>query len=160
MLGLQPVGQEARRAHEAIIKHVLRAGTQISLLLRSPHPAKREYLVDAEVVSMFSSDPREGLVLADERAHERREEAAAERLRRELRRGRPVTAALAARRSAAARRRLRPGRYDDLFPPSPAHIPERRDVEAASAQASDPASADASSRSAVAPSRRPLRSRA
>ena len=49
VLGLQPVGQEARRAHEAIIKHVLRAGTQISLLLRSPHPAKREYLVERTI---------------------------------------------------------------------------------------------------------------
>lgn len=49
VLGLPPVGAEARKVHESIVKQVLRAGTQISLLVRSPHPAKREYLIERTV---------------------------------------------------------------------------------------------------------------
>lgn len=49
VLGLPPVGTEARTAHDSIVKHVLRPGTQISLLVRSPHPAKREYVIERTV---------------------------------------------------------------------------------------------------------------
>jgi hypothetical protein len=49
VLGLQPVGQEAQKAHDTIVRQVLRPGTQISLILRSPHPAMREYLVERTV---------------------------------------------------------------------------------------------------------------
>ena len=35
VLGLEPVGEEARKARDGIVRHVLRSGTKISLLVRS-----------------------------------------------------------------------------------------------------------------------------
>lgn len=49
VLGLEPLGEEARKAHEGILKHVLRSGTKISLLVRSHRPSKREYLIERTV---------------------------------------------------------------------------------------------------------------
>jgi len=46
VLGLSPVGEQAGKAHEGLMKDVLRSGTQISLLLKSPHPSPREYLIE------------------------------------------------------------------------------------------------------------------
>ena len=41
VLGLEAIGDEARRAHEGIIRHVLKSGTKISLLVRAQRPAVR-----------------------------------------------------------------------------------------------------------------------
>lgn len=49
VLNLPPLGDEARKAHEAIIRHVLRSGTKISLLMRSYRPDKRDYLIERTV---------------------------------------------------------------------------------------------------------------
>jgi hypothetical protein len=49
VLGLAPVGIQARQAHDALISQVLRSGTQISLRVRSPHPAPREYLIQRTI---------------------------------------------------------------------------------------------------------------
>ena len=49
VFGLEPLGEEARKAHEGIIKQVLRGGTKISLLVRSHRPAKREYLIERTI---------------------------------------------------------------------------------------------------------------
>lgn len=49
VLNLEPVGQEAGKAHEGIVRHVLKSGTKISLLLRSHRPSKREYLIERTV---------------------------------------------------------------------------------------------------------------
>jgi DNA repair ATPase RecN len=49
VLGLSPLGEEARKAHEGIIRQVLRSGTKISLLVRSYRPSKREYLLERTV---------------------------------------------------------------------------------------------------------------
>lgn len=49
VLGLEPLGEEARKAHEGIIRQVLRSGTKVSLLVRSHRPAKREYLIERTV---------------------------------------------------------------------------------------------------------------
>ncbi len=49
VLGLDPVGEEAKDAHEDIVKLVLRAGTKVSLLVRLHRPVFREYLIERSV---------------------------------------------------------------------------------------------------------------
>ena len=46
VLGLDPIGEDARKAHEGIVHQVLRSGTKISLLVRSMRPAPREYTIE------------------------------------------------------------------------------------------------------------------
>lgn len=46
VLGLDPIGDEARKAHEGIVRHVLRSGTKISLRVRAHRPAAREYTIE------------------------------------------------------------------------------------------------------------------
>lgn len=48
-LGLQPVGDDARWAHEGIVRQVLRSGTKISLLVRVHRPSRREYLIERTI---------------------------------------------------------------------------------------------------------------
>ena len=48
-LGLDPLGEEARRAHEGVIRHVLQSGTKVSLLVRSHKPSERCYTVERSV---------------------------------------------------------------------------------------------------------------
>ena len=49
VLGLEPVGEEARKARDGIVRHVLRSGTKISLLIRSRGPTEREYRIERTV---------------------------------------------------------------------------------------------------------------
>ncbi|MFH0811154.1 MAG: AAA family ATPase [Pseudomonadota bacterium] len=49
VLGLDPLGEDARKAHEGIIRHVLRSGTKISLLVRSHRPSPCSYTVERTV---------------------------------------------------------------------------------------------------------------
>ncbi len=49
VLGLEPIGDEARKTHDGIVRQVLRSGTKISLLVRSHRPAKREYVIERTV---------------------------------------------------------------------------------------------------------------
>jgi predicted ATPase len=49
VLGLEPLGEEARKAHEGIIRQVLHGGTKVSLLVRSHRPAKRDYLIERTI---------------------------------------------------------------------------------------------------------------
>ncbi len=49
VLGLDPVGDDAREAHEGIVRHVLRSGTKISLLVRAHRPAVREYSIERTI---------------------------------------------------------------------------------------------------------------
>ena len=46
VLGLEPIGDDARKAHEGIVREVLRSGTKISLLVRVQRPAVREYRIE------------------------------------------------------------------------------------------------------------------
>lgn len=46
VLGLDPVGDEARKAHEGIVRYVLRSGTRIVLRVRAHRPAVREYTIE------------------------------------------------------------------------------------------------------------------
>ena len=48
-LGLEPLGEEARKAHEGVIRYVLRSGTKISLLVRSHKPSSRCYTIERSV---------------------------------------------------------------------------------------------------------------
>lgn len=49
VLGLEPVGEEARKARDGIVRHVLRGGTKMSLLVRSCGPTEREYRIERTV---------------------------------------------------------------------------------------------------------------
>lgn len=49
VLGLEPLGEDARKAHEGIVRHVLGSGTKISLLLRSHRPNKQEYRIERTI---------------------------------------------------------------------------------------------------------------
>lgn len=49
VLGLEPRGEDARKAHEGIVLHVLKSGTKISLLLRSHRPNMQEYRVERTI---------------------------------------------------------------------------------------------------------------
>ena len=48
-LGLDPLGEEAQKAHEGVIRHVLQSGTKISLLVRSHKPSERCYTIERSV---------------------------------------------------------------------------------------------------------------
>jgi hypothetical protein len=48
-LGLDPLGEEARNAHEGVVRYVLRSGTKISLLVRSHRPSQRCYTIERSV---------------------------------------------------------------------------------------------------------------
>ena len=48
-LGLEPIGDEARKAHDGIVRHVLRNGTKISLLVRVQRPAVHEYRIERTI---------------------------------------------------------------------------------------------------------------
>ena len=49
VLGLEPLGEEARNAHEGIVRHVLQPGTKVSLLVRCHRPVLREYRIERTV---------------------------------------------------------------------------------------------------------------
>ena len=48
-LGLEPIGEEADKAHKGIVRQVLRNGTKVSLLVRCDRPAPREYRIERTV---------------------------------------------------------------------------------------------------------------
>ncbi len=49
VLGIEVIGDEARKAHEGIIRHVLKNGTKISLLVRVHRPVVREYRIERTI---------------------------------------------------------------------------------------------------------------
>jgi hypothetical protein len=49
VLGLDAVGDEAKKAHEGIVRYVLKSGTKISLLVRAHRPAVREYRIERTI---------------------------------------------------------------------------------------------------------------
>ncbi len=48
-LGLAPVGDEARKAHDGIVRQVLRNGTKVSLLVRVQRPGVHEYRIERTI---------------------------------------------------------------------------------------------------------------
>lgn len=49
VLDLEPLGEDARKMHQAMVREVLGSGTKISLLVRSSRPTKREYRIERTV---------------------------------------------------------------------------------------------------------------
>ena len=49
VLELDPMGDEAGKAHQGIVRHVLRGGTKVSLRVRRHRPARREYVIERTV---------------------------------------------------------------------------------------------------------------
>jgi len=63
-LDLEPAGDEARNAHRDIVRHVLRSGTKVSLLVRSLHPAERRYRIERTVPNPPVVRNHEGEILS------------------------------------------------------------------------------------------------
>ena len=49
VLNLEPIGEDAHRAHTEMVRQVIRSGTKITLRARVYRPAKREYLIERTV---------------------------------------------------------------------------------------------------------------
>jgi hypothetical protein len=49
VLDLSPVGDDAKKVHDGIVKQVLKNGTKISLLVRSYRPSPRDYLIERTI---------------------------------------------------------------------------------------------------------------
>ena len=49
VLGLEPLGEEARSGHAGILKHVLRNGTKVSLFVRGHRPSPRDYRIERTI---------------------------------------------------------------------------------------------------------------
>ncbi len=49
VLAQEPLGDNARDAHQGLVRHVLQSGTKLSLRVRSHRPAQREYLIERTV---------------------------------------------------------------------------------------------------------------
>jgi hypothetical protein len=49
VLRLDALGDDARKAHEGVVKQVLRSGTKVSLLVRSHKPSERCYTIERTV---------------------------------------------------------------------------------------------------------------
>ena len=49
VLDLDPIGEDARKSHEGIVRQVLRSGTKISLCARAHRPAKQDYRIERTV---------------------------------------------------------------------------------------------------------------
>ena len=48
-LALEPLGEDAHKAHDGVVRQVLRSGTKISLLVRSHRPAERCYTIERTI---------------------------------------------------------------------------------------------------------------
>jgi ABC-type lipoprotein export system ATPase subunit len=49
VLALDPLGEEATKAYQGVLKHVLKSGTKVSLLVRSHHPARHDYTIERTI---------------------------------------------------------------------------------------------------------------
>ena len=64
VLGLEPLGAEARKASQGIVENVLRDGTKVSLLIRSHLPSPQDYLIERTVPNPPVVRATDGAVLA------------------------------------------------------------------------------------------------
>jgi len=62
-LALEPLGDEARKTHEGILRQVLGSGTKISLLVRSYSPAIRDYKIERTIPNPPTVRDESGKVL-------------------------------------------------------------------------------------------------
>ncbi|MEK7993228.1 MAG: AAA family ATPase, partial [Planctomycetota bacterium] len=63
VLGLEPVGDDAKKTHEGVTKHVLRPGTKVSLLVRSHKPSEANYTIERSIPNRPVVKDRLGNVL-------------------------------------------------------------------------------------------------
>lgn len=63
VLDLEPLGDQAKKNHAGIVRHVLRSGTKVSLLVRSYRPSRRDYVIERTVPNPPVVKTREGEVL-------------------------------------------------------------------------------------------------
>jgi DNA repair ATPase RecN len=49
VLAIDPIGEEANKAHQGVLKFVLKSGTKVSLLVRSHHPARQDYTIERTI---------------------------------------------------------------------------------------------------------------
>ncbi len=63
-LGLDPLGEEACKVHQGVVRHVLRSGTRISLLVRNHKPSERCYMIERTVPNPPIVKDENGEVLA------------------------------------------------------------------------------------------------
>jgi hypothetical protein len=63
-LGLDPLGDDARKSHEGFVRNVLRPGTKVSLLIRSHRPSERCYTIERTVPNPPIIKDETGEVLA------------------------------------------------------------------------------------------------
>jgi DNA repair ATPase RecN len=49
VLAADPLGEESRKAYESVVKHVLKSGTKVSLLVRSHHPTRHDYTIERTI---------------------------------------------------------------------------------------------------------------
>ena len=49
VLALEPLGEEARKVHDSVVKNVLKSGTKVSLLVRVHYPTKHDYTIECTV---------------------------------------------------------------------------------------------------------------
>ena len=63
VLDMEPLGEEAKKTHAGIVRHVLRSGTKISLLVRSYRPTRRDYVIERTVPNPPVVRSRDGEVL-------------------------------------------------------------------------------------------------
>ncbi|MFZ1987005.1 MAG: AAA family ATPase [Desulfatitalea sp.] len=49
VMALDPIGADAQKAHEGIVRNVLKSGTKISLLVQAHKPSPRRYLIERTV---------------------------------------------------------------------------------------------------------------
>ena len=62
VLGLDPIGEAASKAHQGIVHNVLRSGTRISLLVRTHGPGTRDYLIERTVPNPPIVRDRDGAI--------------------------------------------------------------------------------------------------
>ncbi len=63
VLDLEPLGSDARKSHEGIVRDVLKSGTRIYLLARSTRPADRRYRIERIVPNPPTVRDEQGQVL-------------------------------------------------------------------------------------------------
>jgi hypothetical protein len=64
VLGLDPLGEDAKKVHGGFTKHVLKSGTKVSLVVRSHTPSRQEYIVERTVPGVATVKDESGTTLA------------------------------------------------------------------------------------------------
>jgi len=63
VLGLEPLGDDARKTHDGIVRNVLRSGTKITLLIRSWRPVEHCYIIERTIPNPSVVKDEKGVIL-------------------------------------------------------------------------------------------------